>query len=71
MNEWISVKEKLPPEGVAVLAYWKFTQTDLWKESNYEVVWLQGGTWWQADDSDQDYRAPDFWMPLPKAPDAE
>lgn len=33
-----------------------------------DVVHYYSGRWHEPDDDEDDYRAPDFWMPLPEAP---
>ena len=58
VNEWISVEERLPKEGVRVLVYLKekvgrYTQTDTDRVVNTWVRWGDDVT---------------HWMPLPEPP---
>ena len=74
MNEWTSVKECLPKEGVNVLTW----NPDLAKryhvEAGYDIhrLWLdrEHDNWWIGYSKytvDSTY-APTHWMPLPEPP---
>lgn len=63
MNEWISVKERLPEEGEDVLAYLG--------EGIFGICWLLKDGYWETRDS---FLYPDdvtHWMPLPEPPKEE
>lgn len=69
-NTWISVEERLPEKGVAVLAY-----SRLWQ--GYEIAAIKeatDGVWdvWETQDQDW-FSIGDFshWMPLPDPPEVE
>lgn len=58
MNEWISVKDRLPKEGVKVLACYKGAYLEICKCS--EGVWVNR--------FGSDYTGVTHWMPLPEPP---
>lgn len=59
MSEWISVKDRMPGDGVYVLTFGGFDSTQIAAFSN--------GLWWD----DTGYKAGNVthWMPLPDAPE--
>ena len=64
MNEWIKVRDKFPPEDVAVLALWKGGVTGfcpLLMTWNYEFGW-------QTPDFPHIHNTITHWMPLPGVP---
>ena len=63
MNEWISVKERLPEEGEDVLAYLG--------EGKIEVCRLMHNMFWEASDVLYDLDAVTHWMALPEPPKEE
>ena len=67
MSEWISVQLRLPSADTPVLAWWDFDPKDT-TDAPFDVVRYHSAVWWSADDMDQDYKAPNFWMPLSEPP---
>ena len=65
-QRWRDTKVTVPCDGDNVLAYWCAVV------GNGETAWCVAhyytGRWHNPDDDEDDYRAPDFWMPLPAAP---
>ena len=63
MIEWISVKDRLPPNDNAVLVFYKFKYI--------EVGWVnrsQLGSLWQVCGHDVGNDWVTHWMPLPNPP---
>jgi len=60
MSEWISVKDRMPPDDDAVLVFWLDDEGD---ECFRVDRWLDMYTEWQVYDGEYTH-----WMPLPEAP---
>lgn len=73
MSEWISVKERLPESGQAVLCFWKSILGSLVGGDNYGVAKYEDGGWVSADEFSEDdsYVPPIAWMSLPQPPKGE
>ncbi len=64
MGEWISVKNRLPEDGVQVYVSWSFDSND----GPHQSLALHDGEVWITDwDGVQDVT---HWMPLPPDPPA-
>ena len=66
MPRWISVEERLPPEGQPVIVF--ATHTDRWSGHWHAVMedcWFGGG--WDVN-CDTDIHKVTHWMPLPEPP---
>jgi hypothetical protein len=64
---WRDAKVTVPCDGDNVLAYWCAVVGN--GETAWCVAHYYDGRWHNPDDDEDDYRAPDFWTPLPAAPD--
>lgn len=68
MNEWISLKNKLPEEGVPVLV--AIYVADWIQPCDIEIAWRENGKWEYvytlAEDANADVIG---WMPLPEFPE--
>ena len=63
MNEWVQVKDELPPEDISV-----YTKIDRGKGSkNEQPLVRQGRMWFFPDRSMYVYYTPTHWMTLPDA----
>lgn len=70
MDEWISVKDRLPECICRVLcACWDY---DI-KTWHYELLWFENGHWWNSISTMEiDYSEHvTYWMPLVKLPPLE
>lgn len=70
MNEWISIKDGLPPDSRDVLGY---SEENTDSRSNFYILSYFNGVWEVLNDTypySSDYIAfePTHWMPLPKVP---
>ena len=63
MMEWISVKDKLPPNDTEILTY----QPDMKYVSSFSAAWFDGEDFWY-DGNGSPERGITHWMPLPEAP---
>ena len=64
---WRDVRVTAPCDGDNVLAYWCAVVDN--GETAWCVAHYYDGRWHNPDDDEDEYRAPDFWMQLPAAPD--
>lgn len=84
MNEWISVKDKLPPLGNQVLLFVQSETCSIDYDTNEEIGdtyiekemaigYIEDGVLWINYDQDGFYSASDVthWMPLPSPPEGE
>lgn len=64
--KWISVKERLPENELAVIAYSK-------EDGHAWYAFRRGGLWWRPGDriSVKVYGTVTHWMPLPEPPKEE
>lgn len=65
-RRWRDTKVTVPCDGDNVLGYWAPNQSG--PGFDCDVVHYYGGHWHEPDNDEDDFRAPDFWMPLPEAP---
>lgn len=65
-ERWIDTKVRVPCDGDNVLGYWMPSVPG--GAFDCDVVHYYSGRWHEPDDDEDEYRAPDFWMPLPAAP---
>ena len=63
MNEWISVKERLPEVEADILAYIG--------EGSFVVCWMTHDGYWQCPAYLMDKDDVTHWMPLPEPPKEE
>ena len=68
MSEWISVKDRLPKDGIPVLAFVFDTievgYIETLTTDDYEFHWIGDHNY-----IDKGHRAITHWMPLPKPPE--
>lgn len=65
---WKSTAKHLPKEGTTVLGWWGPANDD---GGCYAVAtFARPGHWHDPDDDEDDYRTPEYWMPLPLPPSA-
>jgi hypothetical protein len=68
-GRWKNTTKKLPEEGSTVLGWWGPADND--DGGVYGVVvYASPGRWHEPENDEEDFRDPDYWMPLPKAPEA-
>ncbi len=65
-SKWISVKDRLPPEGELVLTH-RPTSLDLRMEVDYLVYFEDGEKTWSCT-RDKEQNCITHWMPLPQPP---
>lgn len=65
-RRWRDTKVTVPCDGDNVLGYWASNQSG--PGFDCDVVHYYGGHWHEPSDDEDDFRAPDFWMPLPEMP---
>lgn len=64
MSRWKNTTRTLPKEGDVVLCWWGE------KPGLFGVAtFARPGHWHDPEDDEDDYRDPDYWMPLPKEPE--
>jgi hypothetical protein len=65
--------DEAPKDGTPILGYWA-PITGVYAQNEGQafgiVIW-ERGTWCSPDDTDNDYRDPSMWMPLPSPPKME
>lgn len=66
MSEWIACKDKMPPQGETVLAYWPKTSLLEWID---RASWIPSRGWVCYGYSGEEQ--PTHWMPLPPPPSQE
>ena len=83
VNEWISVKDRLPKEDGHYLVIWNFNKTtctevlcfakDARKVDKYDFVRKWKNVWYEYDSEWGHYTVDDVthWMPLPQPPKGE
>jgi hypothetical protein len=65
--KWKTTSKRLPPEGTDVLCYWSPAAPG--GKDCYGVATYAGSDrWHEPEDDEDDYRTPEFWMPLPTPP---
>ena len=66
VQEWISVKDRLPENGDVVLCYMKFGGQRL-------LLWDGVSSWWLGYGHGDDWKKTDvaYWMPMPNPPKGE
>lgn len=69
IRRWRDTKVTVPCDGDNVLGYWVPSAPG--GNFDCDVVHYYSGRWHEPDNDEDDYRAPDFWMPLPKFPSKE
>lgn len=71
-NGWISVKDRLPPEGETVIVARKYVKPEQGVTRYVETAELIGSTWLSVNDPYKVNRHfhtdPYAWMPMPKPP---
>jgi hypothetical protein len=72
-GNWIRSEQRRPTEGAVVLAYWNDGTGGISMDTaEYHRVHatheLNAHIWHRPHAPDDDYREPEFWMPLPDAP---
>ena len=60
-QEWISVEERLPPDGKAVLV--------VLRNNDMKVQWVEIGIRWHGQWNDVERFIVTHWMPLPEPPE--
>ncbi len=68
MNNWISVKDRLPEEHTAVLCIVKYVKPDRWY--TYALLVMQNSKWvqfWGDEELEEDYCVT-HWQLLPEPP---
>ena len=61
---WKATDKHLPKEGDTVLGFWGIEAPGMFGVVTYSAP----GHWHEPEDDEDDYRAPQFWMPLPDSP---
>lgn len=66
VQEWISVKDRLPENGDVVLCFMEFGEQRI-------LQWDSVSSWWLGYGHGDDWQKADVtnWMPLPKPPKGE
>lgn len=65
MTRWQKTHDKLPEEGNTVLAFWDAVGGG----GSYGVaLFARPGLWHEPENDENDFRTPDYWMPLPPPP---
>lgn len=65
--------DEAPKDGTSILGYW-LPITGAYAQNAgraFGVVIWEKGTWCNPDNTDDDYRDPSMWMPLPSPPKME
>ena len=66
--DWLPIATA-PKDGTVMFGFWKPPGGKV-HGGCYGVTTWESGTWCNPEDSDDTYVSPDFWMPLPAAPQA-
>ena len=64
-ENWISVDDQLPEDGTDVLCYWKI----MGPEEMHVLTYWPDESMWRRHMDDHNWDTPDYWRPLPKAPE--
>jgi len=64
LMKWKSTEKHLPEEGDTVLCWWGPEDPGLYGVATY----ARPEHWHDPEDDEDDYRTPEFWMPLPASP---
>lgn len=66
-GRWRNTTLKPPEEGSTVLCWWGPAKNG--DDGMFGVaVYARPGHWHEPENDDDDFRDPDYWMPLPKGP---
>lgn len=68
---WRNTTKTLPAEGATVLCWWGDLTEPPAKDCYGVATYARPGHWHEPENDEDDYRDPDYWMDLPKRPEAK